>query len=100
MRRSPFVSDKYLHIYSQVMKNIQARDSHNVFLLSSFSSFNRNWTISIRFNESALHSIKMFYGFSVCDILPDGRTDEQVDIQTRRMYLALEICAILESYAA
>jgi hypothetical protein len=85
MLRSPFVSDKYLQIYSQVMKSIQARNSHNVFLLSSFSSFNRNWTVSIRFSETALHSIKMYYGFSVYDILPDGRTDEQVDIQMRRM---------------
>ena len=89
MRRSPFVSDKYLQIYSKVLKRIQARDFHNVFFLSSFSSFNRNWTLSIRFSETALYSIKMLYGFSVCDILPDertdGRTDEQVDIQTRRM---------------
>jgi len=83
--RSPFVSDKYLQIYSQVLKRIQARDFYNVFFLSRFSSFNRNWTMSIRFSESALHSIKMFYGFSVCGILPDERTDGQVDIQTRRM---------------
>ena len=83
--RSPFVCDKYLPIYSPVMKRIQARVSHNVILSSSFSSFNRNWTMSIRFSETALHSINMFYGFSACDILPDGRTDEQVDIQTRRM---------------
>ena len=85
MRRSPFVSDKYLQLYIQVLKSIQARDSHNVFFLSSFSSFNRNWTTSIRFSETALHSIEMLYGFSVCDILPDGRTDEQVNIQKRGM---------------
>jgi hypothetical protein len=79
MRRSPFVADQYLQIYSQVMERIQARDSHNVFLLSSFSSFNRNWAMSIRFSETALHSIKMCYRFSVCDVLPDGRTGRHPD---------------------
>jgi hypothetical protein len=62
-------------------KRIQARDSLNAF---SLSSCNKNWTISLRFSETALNSIKLCYGFSVCNIILDGGTDGRTDERTNR----------------